>query len=333
MAKTRLGFDISNSSVKIAAVSGSHVECWELRMPDDIMDDGEVAAPDSFSAFLRQEMKERQIKGKECALVFPARQVICRVLAMPKMNKEELALNLPYEFNEFVQNDPEKFFFDYAMCAPQEGDDPERMYMMAAAASKERIGQYIRIFSDAGLKLKVLLPPEMALLKLTGAGRAGRRGPSQTEPSEVCFVNLGHDNTSITVVKNDRVQATRQVDIGCAAIDAAIAETMNVDLALASSYKYNNFQGALDSAACQDVYQHMAVEILRVVNFYRFNFRDNDLSGMYFLGGGTAIRQLTERIVLLVELPVLPLEGLMSSDGLDPIVAAKNALAVGVAIR
>lgn len=336
MAKTRLGFDIGNSSVKVAAVSGGRIVCRELRMPENMMNDGEIAMPNSFSEFLRRELKERKIRGRECALVLPARQVICRAVSMPKMSKDELALNLPYEFNEFVQNDPEKFFFDYAMCPPQSGDDPEQMYMMAAAASKDRIGQYIRIFSDAGLKLRVLLPAEMALLNLAGAGagakRAGRRDKQTSQPGEMCFVNLGQDTVNITIIKNQRVQAMRQVEIGCAAIDEAIADAMNVDPFLAGTYKYNNFQGVLDSSACQDVYQRMAVEILRVVNFYRFNFRDSELTGMYLLGGGASIRQLTERIVQLVELPALPVSGLLPAGGLDGAETAKSALAIGVAM-
>lgn len=333
MAKTRLGFDIGNNSVKVAAVSGGRVSCWELRMPENMMDDGEIAMPNSFSEFLRREMRSHKIRGRECALVFPARQVICRMVVMPRMSKDELALNLPYEFNEFVQNDPEKFFFDYAMCSPEPGDDPEQMYMMAAAASKDRITQYIRIFSDAGLKLKVLLPAEMALLNLTAARRARRKNAAAPAPGEFCFVNLGQDTVNITITKNDRVQAMRQVEIGCAAIDAAIADLMNVDPFLAGTYKFNNFQGVLDSPACQDVYQRMAVEILRVVNFYRFNFRDSELAGMYLLGGGASIPQLTDRIRQMVELPVLPLSELMSAPGADASALARSALAVGVATR
>ena len=106
-----------------------------VRLPENMMDDGEIVMPNSFSDFLKHEMKVRKIKGRECALVLPARQVICRFVTMPQMTQDQLELNLPYEFNEFVQNDPETFFFDYAMCEPEEGDSPDQMYMMAAASA------------------------------------------------------------------------------------------------------------------------------------------------------------------------------------------------------
>ena len=322
----KLGFDIGNSSVKIAAVSGGHIAVHEIRMPENMMDDGEIAMPNSFSSFLRREMKARKIRGRECALVLPARQVICRFVTLPKMNEEQLALNLPYEFNEFVQNDPERFFFDYAMCEKAPGDDPEQMYMMAAAASKDRITQYIRIFSGAGLKLKTLLPPEMALMRLA-------QHHSAEKGAEYCFVNLGQDTVNITIIKNDRVRAMRQIEIGCAAIDAAIADKLNVDPYLAGTYKFNNFQGVLDTPEAEEVYQRIAIEILRVVNFYRFNFhQDSDLQGLYLLGGGAAIGQLTGVISEMLEMPALPLGGLIPAQGLDAEAAAKGALAIGVAM-
>ena len=298
---TKLGFDIGNNSVKIAEVRGGKLTVHDIRMPDNMMSDGEIAMPNGFSDFLRREMKARKIKGRECSLVFPARQAICRFLAMPKMSKDQLALNLPYEFAEFVENDPDRFVYDYAMCAPDENDDPEQMYMMAAAASKERITQYIRIFSGAGLKLKTLLPVEMSLMRLVANYRA-------KDPEN------------------------RQIEIGCAAIDAAIADMLGVDPFLAGTYKYNNFQGVLDTPQCAEVYQRIAVEVQRVLNFYRFNYRDSELAGMYLLGGGASMSQLTDAVVEMAEMPALPLNELMNAPGLDLTSAVKGALAIGMAV-
>ncbi len=326
---TKLGFDIGNSSVKIAAVSGGKITVHQIRMPDNMMTDGEIAMPNGFSDFLRREMKARKIKGRECALVFPARQAICRFLAMPRMTKEQLALNLPYEFSEFVENDPDKFVYDYAMCAPDESDDEEQMYMMAAAASKDRITQYIRIFSGAGLKLKTLLPVEMSLMRLV-AGYRGR--DPENRPHEYCFVNLGRNAMVITIIKNDRIRAARQIEMGCNIIDDAIADMMGVDPFLAGTYKYNNFQGVLDTPQCAEAYQRLAVEIQRVLNFYRFNYRDSELSGIYLLGGGAAIRQLTDVVEEMTEMPALPLNELMNAPGLDQASAVQGALAIGMAI-
>lgn len=327
MAKTKLGFDIGNHSVKIAAVSASRAEVHDIRMPDNMVQDGEIVMPTAFADFLKKESRKLNIHRGECALALPARQVICRTVTMPRMTEEQLLLNLPYEFNEFIEGDPDRFICDYALCGGDDGES-EQMTMVAAAASKSRVGQYVRVFSDAGFKLKTLLPGEMAIINLVKK----RRTAHPDSENEYCVVNLGHDVITITIVNRDRLQATRQLDFGCRRIDQAIADVFDTDPFLANSYKRTNYQNVLYSRGCMDVYQSIAVEALKVVNFYRYNYRSSQLTGIYLAGGGAAIEPLRERIGTLVDMPILPLRELLPWPELDPASAATGILALGMTV-
>lgn len=334
MAKTRLGFDIGNNSVKIAAVTGEKMRVYEIRMPDNMIQDGEILMPNAFSEFLKKEMKRLKIPRGECALVLPSRQVICRAVTLPRMTKDQLLLNLPYEFSEFIQGDPDRFICDYAMCDPEPGQsgEEEQLTMMAAAAGKERVQQYIRMFSGAGLKLRTLLPGEMALIRLVERYRAAQ----PDRPEEYCFVNLGHDSIGVTIIQKDRVRATRQIEFGCGQMDLAIADLFNTDPFLAGSYKLTNYQDVCNSPECMEIYQRIAVELLRVLHFYRFNYRDTGLGGIYLVGGGACIQPLRRRLEEMLEedmmeLPFLPVEEFLAG-GLDEISAAQGIFAAGVAV-
>ncbi len=308
MGKPRLGFDIGNHSVKIASVSKSGTSFYEIPLPDHMMQDGGVQLPNAFSEFLKKERRRLKIPKGECALVLPPQQVICRTVTLPRMSTAQLMLNLPYEFSDFIQDDIDKFLCDYAMCEPEEGEDPEQMTMMAAAAPKERITSYTRMFADAGLKLRVLLPQEMALVSLV---RQYRERHSDA-PSEYCFVDIGQESVKITVVRKDRIQARRNIDLGCANIDHAISELMNVDAFLAGTYKLSNYQNVLDSQECQDVCGNIAVEILKVLNFYQYNYRESHLEGIYLTGGGASVGPLREIIRNVTDFPLLPVESLVT---------------------
>ncbi len=327
MPGTRLGFDIGNSSMKIAVLSGGQTRIHEIRLPDNMIQDGEITMPNAFSLFLKKERKKLKIPKGECALVLPARQVICRTLTMPRMTREQLMLNLPYEFSDFIQGDPDRFFCDYAMCEETVPDsEEEQMTMIAAVTAKETIAGYLRIFSGAGLKLKTLLPSEAVLIHLAGNCRKLHPGG----PEEYCFINLGQNSTAITVIKKNRIQAARQIEFGCGKIDLVIADMLNTDPFLASSYKYTNYRDVMNSPECLEICQNITVEILKVINFYQFNYRDSQLCGMYLTGGGASILQLRERIQDMVGLPVLPLEELLPETSVDPETAAKGILAAGI---
>jgi type IV pilus assembly protein PilM len=55
----------------------------------------------------------------------------------------------------------------------------------------------------------------------------------------------------------------------------------------------------------------LAVEMLRVLHFYQFTNRENELSGVHLLGGGAAKEALHRQIAETIEFPVLSTEKLM----------------------
>ena len=97
MAKTRLGFDLGSSSMKIAVIRpGGPVRLEEVRLPENLMDgSGTIALPHVFTQFLRQTRKELSLPRVPAALVLPPSQVICRLVTMPRMTTGQLEMNLP----------------------------------------------------------------------------------------------------------------------------------------------------------------------------------------------------------------------------------------------
>lgn len=309
MARTRLGFDIGSSSMKVAVLRGDSLQVEEVRLPENMVDSGgNIILPHAFVQFLKQMKKELSLPGGTASLVLPPSQVICRLVTMPQMTTQQLMMNLPYEFTDFIQGVADQYFCDYALCAPGEGESEEQgVPMMAAAAAKQTLAEYVQVFSRAGIRLKTILPQEMALINLVKGQKDGRE--------EFCFVDLGHQNTRITVVWRDRVQATRQIALGGRNLDLAAADELGVDAFLANTYKVSNYQGIQASPALGDLCDRIAVEILKVINFYQFTYRSSNLDGIYLVGGGAALPHLRASVEETVGLPLLSPETLLPGAG------------------
>ena len=318
MGKINVGFDIGSSSLKVAALKGGGIRIEEVRLPENMVDEaGTIALPHAFAQFLKQVRKDLSLPGGPAALVLPPSQVICRLVNMPRMTVEQLLLNLPYEFSDFIQDAADQYHCDYAVCEGAEGDN-EGVPMMAAVAAKQVLADYTRMFAHAGVKLKVVLPQEMALVQLSRARNLG----------ECCFVDLGHQFTRIMVVRGDRVQATRQIAMGGRNLDNIVANEFGVPPFLANTYKTTNFQDVLTLPAVAEVCERIAVEILKVINFYQFTYRSNELEGIYLVGGGTALPLLHDSIENTVGLPLLDPAKLLPGAG-----AAVGAFAAGAVMR
>ena len=309
MGKTRLGFDIGSSSLKIAVLRGNDIRMEEVRLPENMVDGtGQIVLPHAFAQFMRQTRKELSLPRGRAALALPPSQVICRLVTMPRMTTEQLMLNLPYEFSDFIQGVADQYHCDYAVCvSTEENDEAQGVPMMAAVAAKQTLAEYTRIFALAGLRLKTVLPQEMTLIQLCQARGAGA--------DDFCFVDLGHQFTRITVVWRDRIQATRQIALGGRNLDTVVANELGVDPFLSNTYKASNFQNVLTLPALSEVCDRIAVEILKVINFYQFTYRSSSLSGIYLVGGGAALPLLRQSIESTVGLPLLDPADLLPEAG------------------
>lgn len=319
MARTRLGFDIGSNSMKVAVHRGGALRVEEVRLPEKMVDgNGNITLPHAFVQFLKQQKKELSLGGGAASLVLPPSQVICRLVTMPKMTTQQLMMNLPYEFTDFIQGAADQYYCDYALCTPAEGE--EGIPMMAAVSAKQTLAEYVQMFSRAGFRLKTILPQEMALINLVKGLKEGAE--------EFCFVDLGHQSTRITVVWRDRVQATRQIALGGRNLDLAVADGLGVDAFLANTYKVGDYQNVLEDQAVADVCDRIAVEILKMINFYQFTYRSSSLDRIYLVGGGAALPYLRTAIEDTVGLSVLSPDHLLPGVGER---AAAGIFAVGAA--
>ncbi len=248
---------------------------------------------------------------------------------MPRMTQNQLLLNLPYEFSEFIQGEPEQYYCDYALCeTPDAQQADQQMSMMAAAVSKETVYGYGGTFARAGFSMKAMLPQEMALIELVKAYR--KRNPNA--PKEFCFVDLGYTSTRIAIINQDYLSATRQVELGGRDLDEVVADLLNVDAFLSDTYKRSNHLDVLNNPRCLELYERTAVETLKVINFYSFTNRQSQLDGIYLIGGSANIPALRQIFADVVGMPILDAAELVPGKNKDPQLCHTALRAVGMAL-
>lgn len=322
--KIKIAFDLGNNSLKIAAHKRGEWEFHELPLPENLMEEDTITMPNAFSAFLKKAKKDLHLPGGAAGLILPASQVICRLVSMPRMSVEQLMLNLPHEFSDFIHEDLHQYYCDYALCddlAVSDEGSPiaDELTMMAAAVEKQQVQDYIKMFGAGGFSLKRILPQEMTLIQLVKDCRQKRANI----PDEVCFIDLGYLSTRIFVVQGDRIQTTRRIPIGGRDLNNTVADILNVDRFLADSYQRSNHKGILEHPRCVELYEHIAVEVLKLVNFYHFTYRQNQLDGLYLIGGGAAIQPLSRILEETLGMPALPVEKLL--EGMEHTAQHKGA--------
>ena len=325
-----IGIDIGMNNCKIALHDGRGYRLVSSRMPENMIDTGhKIAAPEALANFLSDLRKSERIRDKNCILILAESEVFFRHVTLPKMSAEEVELNLPYEFRDFITGDPSEYNYDYLVdeLPVDENGNVTQLELFAAATEKKRVDTYAEIMRKAGMRLKAVIPAQLAYSRLI-TNYAENVEPDHHE-RDLILVDIGHDEVVVSLLHGSHFEASRVIDFGCNEFDNAIADIKGIDPYTAGSYKYTNFEGVLDTPECMSVCDRLSVEINKVINFYNFNNPDMTIEQMYFMGGGAQIPQLTSTISDAAAIPASSIVELLPQEAQSDPNCPVCALAIG----
>ncbi len=244
------------------------------------------------------------------------------------MTQSQLKLNLPYEFRDFISENSDNYFYDYAVIDIQKdgAGTPKTMRLLAAAVSKDLVHNYANLCRWAGLKLVTAIPPEMAYTNLL------RRFNPKDGSKEVCIVDCGHVGQRVYFFSNNNFETVREGEQGGAGVDATLAELLDTDIHIAHVRKEANAESELSMPEVRGYIQETLRDAQRAVNFYHFSNPERQLEIGYFCGGSSRIPFVKEELESMTELRMRPITDLLAGIH-DTDKAVCCAAAIGAAIQ
>lgn len=291
MGKTYTGIDIGDSSIKCAVCKDGVVQnIVTEELPDGLIADGRIVSRDAMADLLKSIKRKGGGISKDVAIVLPERESLVRRLSLPAMTEKELELNLPYEFRDYISQGKDRYLYDYAVLSMTNDIDgnPETMELLAVACPKQVIDDYMEMARRAGMHLRVALPEQAALQNLIGGNPCAL--------ADCCVIDFSYSSTKLHFFLQGAYDVARTIETGGMHIDRAIAEAFGVDNHIADAYKVSDFEGCQNSEAAKNVYELIAVEINRALNFYSFNNPNSSIEVAYCCGGGSLLQPLMSAV-------------------------------------
>lgn len=336
MAKTILGIDIGHDQLKLALVRGNRVlKTAVAQMPENLQRQGRITSVESMGELIRAIMKQNGIHASRAALALSNEAVYVKNVEMPLMTVEQLEYNLPFEFKDYITGELKDFVFDYAVLSdPGEGkaasdtsEEGETLELMGVGTLRAVVEDARDALRKAGLKLVKCAPAISAYIELLRL----QHGKLPVESEEYGILDLGFGSIRMYMFNKDRHVATRVLETGLSSLDQVIAEAYGVDVHLARTYLTSNFENCQDREECHTAYENIAVELMRVLNFYRFSNPDSALGDIWLCGGGAVIRPLTEALGEMLSVELHPATELV--PGGEAVEACNSVVqAIGIAV-
>jgi len=308
MGSKIIGVEFGSDTLKIAVVSGGKVTAMAAEhLPVGMMAEGRVTAPAAMSQFIKEMCARNGLpRSGSCALIMPQQNYIARKISMPVMGVQELNINLPYEFRDFVGKDGPKFSYDYLV----ESIKDNVMNLYATAIRNEITEEFAEILRKAGFKLKASMPEDAAWLNLIRTAK--------NEPKRIAIIDVGAARTHVSIFANGIYEMGRDISIAGNDIDKAIAAAEKSELVVARAHKEGGVGDVTNNTGCNEVCSTLAVEVMRVLNFYRTRAEENEgLSDIYFCGGSSALEMLRTAIVKRTDMVPHHIRRFLTIDGPD----------------
>ncbi len=300
--KKYLGIDIGEYSMKCCLVNKGRIENYFLApLPENMVKDGMIVFWEACADFIRQQLKAHNFRCKDLFLTVPTHGCFFRTLRMPVMNVQQLKLNLPYEFRDYINEQADAYYFDYAVLSR----DDREMNLIAAAMQKELIEKYRAMAKQAGLRLRVLLPQALCYQRLLQ-----NQLDAEALKKDYALLNIDDDELQINFLPKGIYETTRALTPGLMGITQKAAEHTELSPTI---IRQRLFEGILDEYQHPELaeeYEALAVQIMRILNFYSFNNPKNGVEALYYFGDGAHLTPLLQALREQLDLPVLPMTDL-----------------------
>ncbi len=163
MAAKYIGIDVEDRFLKIVVMNGKKVtRTIQEVMPDNMVVGGRIVAFHALADYLREVVKRSKIRVRKAVIVLSSETYHIRRVCLPRMSAQQLQINMPYEFHDYLQEDTDQYVFDYSVLS----SDNKEMELLIAALSKSQVAEYKNMCKRAGLTLVKLVPDVLTVQQI-----------------------------------------------------------------------------------------------------------------------------------------------------------------------
>lgn len=240
-----VGIDIGTASVKaveltrsgsdIALVTYGEIEAYGYLR--HLQESAQLSSLKMLEAdvagMIKEVLSAANVRGRKASMAIPVFSSFFSLLEMPMMKEQELARAIPFQARQIVPVPIGEVILDWeivgkSVSAPDAGQPQPKLLVLIVAVPREVVDKYVRIAKLANVELLELEVETFSLVRAV---------IPPNDPHASMIVDLGARTTSLTIVEQGSVRASRSVDIGGAELTRAIAHSLGVGTMRAETMK------------------------------------------------------------------------------------------------
>ncbi|MCY2950991.1 MAG: pilus assembly protein PilM [Planctomycetota bacterium] len=223
-----IGVDFGTDSLKIAQVAliGNDwrlVAAASADIPTHVRHEP-LARMSFLSQTTRDLLAQGNFSGRNAVLALPAASMFFQHLRLPKMDDQALKRALPWEARGKIPIDPNHALLRHHVAGTIYQDQEEKLEVIAMAASRDIVNQYLDVAAKAKLEIVNLNVEPSAIVDCFIHIYLRKSDADVTN----CFVDIGCTGTRAIIARGPHILFVRSIPIGGNHLTQAVATALNL---------------------------------------------------------------------------------------------------------
>jgi len=340
-SKTSIGLDIGTHSIKLVQLRhtprGAFLINFALKeVPLEAR--GREMSANVIAESIKELFLKENIRSQRVTIGVSGPQVAIRRISLPSMPKQELQEAVRWESRKFISFPMEEAMVDFQPLGEIVEEGRKKLDLLVVVAEGEFIENQITLIKEAGLVPVGISTIPHALWHCMQRIPEAREGVS-------AMIEIGATKTSINIVRDNRIQFNREIvtagnafteaiqeaaTLEGATLDFAEAEKIKEEYGIPKEEDVERTKGHVSlqkiSFVMRPILERLLTEIRRSFEFYKGQFKEENVGRILLSGGGAGLKGLKEYLADQLGIEVEPL---IPFNNMDPTFAIATGLALG----
>ncbi|MCF6465636.1 pilus assembly protein PilM [Clostridium sp. Cult2] len=194
---------------------------FSIPTPNGAYHDGQIVDKDLINYVVDEALKKQKIKTKDVYLTINSSTIITREVIIPKVELQEIENILRFQITDYIPMNSENYIVQFKLIGSVYEDEIEKFRILLIGIPKEIVENHFQLIKDLDLNPLVLDYQPNSIGKLIQYAEL-INDDYPTENVTFATIDIGYDNTEVSIIKNGTIHVSRVIEIGGKYIDQSI---------------------------------------------------------------------------------------------------------------
>lgn len=324
MAAKSITIDIGAEFIKICESQKSKKtvmvhQVITAQTPENAVEDGFIRDVSAVTEVIQNSIREAQLQVKAVTFILNTSRVATKEVVLPYMPKDKIQEMINMNASDYFPVNIDDYVLSYTVLENTKDKKDRKTRILVFAAPEVMIQSYYSVGQMLGVKVKAVDYSGNSTLQLIKI---------QVDNTPTMAVQIGMDNTVVSIMKDNILQLQRTIPYGEALLVNSVkdAKKMTSKAAVELLGQANIIGETLDANEHTGTLKFLISNVNRVVEYYKGKNKENPVQKILIVGEGADVQGMDKLFAHEIGLPAESLTLLKNVDSYNRIKVSNSVL-------